>query len=109
MVDRTEMEIQAKLQVRIGKALLRTKLIMIGNGLLVAWAASLVLLLIWYFAYMYVGTSYMERMVCAPFGLTVLQLHKLNIMAMTVWKLASYLLLLCPGIGFRVAGEAMKV
>ena len=109
VVDRTETEIQARLQVRIGKAILRTKVIKIGNGLLVAWAASLVLLLIWYGVYMLGGLGYMEQMVCQPFGLTVLQLQKLNLIAMTGWKLSSYLLLLCPGIGLRVAGEAMKV
>jgi hypothetical protein len=108
-VDRTELETQAKLQVRVGKAIFRTKLIMIGNGLLVAWVAAMVLLFIWYGVYTYAGTGFMERLVCAPFGLTVLQLQKLNIVGMTAWKLVSHLLLLCPGIGFRVAGEAMKV
>jgi hypothetical protein len=107
-VDRTELETQAKLQVRIGKAVFRTKLIMIGNGLLIAWVVSLVLLLIWYGVYRS-GSGYMEQLVCQPFGVTVLQLQKLNLIGITAWKITSYLLLLCPGIGFRVAGEAMKV
>jgi hypothetical protein len=107
MLDKAELEIQAKLEIRIGKALLRAKLIMIGNGLMVAWLASVVLATIWYLAYGHAGAS-LSAMVAPMMGMSVEEFMKLNGIGIGLWKMAAGILLLCPGIGFRVCGEAMK-
>jgi len=107
-MDLTELEIEAKLQVKIERTLLRTKLIMLGNALLVAWLVSVVLATIWYLAYVRTGSSSLNTMVAQQFGLTALQFQKLNGIGITIWKMVAGLLLLCPGIGLRVCGEAMK-
>lgn len=103
-----ELETQGKLQVKIGRTLLRAKLIMIGNVLLVAWLMAVVLLYVWYAVYLWVGPAWVATAVISPLGLTVEQFQRLNIVAMTAWKLAAALLLLCPGLGFRLCGRAMK-
>ena len=103
-----ELEIQGKLQVKIGRTLLRAKLIMAGNVLLVAWLVSIVLATIWYLAYVQAGPSFLTTMVAQQFGLTAQQFQKLNGIGITIWKMVAGLLLLCPGIGLRVCGGAMK-
>ena len=107
-MDLTELEIEAKLQVKIERTLLRTKLIMTGNVLLTAWLFAVLILLLWYAVYSCVSTDTMLRLGATPFGVGLPQFQKLNLIAMTGWKLAAYLLLLCPGLACRVCGGAMK-
>lgn len=107
-LDRTELELQAKLQVKVGRTLLRAKLIMLGNALLVAWLASLVLLLVWWGVYVGGGSDWIVKLVGTQFGLDTAAFTKLNLYAMALWKMAAYLLLLCPGLGLRACGEVMK-
>lgn len=105
---REELEIQGKLQVKIGRTLLRAQLIMIGNVLLVAWVMSAALAAIWYFAYVHAGPSALNAMVSQSMGMTAEQFQKFNGIGVGLWKMAAGILLLCPGIGFRLCGEAMK-
>jgi len=77
MLDKAELEIEAKLQVRIGKALLRAKLITIGNALMMAWLVSAVLATIWYLAYGHAGAS-LSAMVAPLMGMSVEEYVKIT-------------------------------
>lgn len=107
-MDRTELEVQGRLQVRIAKTVMRTKFIMLGNALLVAWLASVVLVTIWYLAYSFGSPGFFSAIGAQPFGMSLAEFQKLNLVGIMVWKLAAHLLLLCPGLGFRICGAAMK-
>lgn len=107
-MDLTELEIEAKLQVKIERTLLRAKLIMTGNVLLTAWFLAFLLLCLWYVVYSCCSPDFMLKLAALPFGVDLLWFQKLNLVAMTGWKLAAYLLLLCPGLACRICGGAMK-
>lgn len=107
-MDLSELETEAKLKVKIGRTLLRAKLIMTGNVLLTACLFAYLLLCLWYVVYLYSGPGLLLRVGGTPFGVDLLWFQKLNLIAMTAWKLAAYLLLLCPGLACRVCGGAMK-
>ncbi len=102
------LELKARLQVKVHRTLLRHKLIMLGNSLLVAALFAWLLMLIWT-AMMYLGV----RDTWLPWAVSLLgvstdALWRLSVVGMTGFKLAAILFLLCPGLGFRICGSAMK-
>lgn len=107
-MDLRELEVQGKLQVKIGRALLRHKLIMLGNVLLVAWLFATILMAIWFLAYAVAGETLVQVWGADLMGLTVPEFTALNASAMIAFKLAAALLLLCPGLALRLCGGAME-
>jgi hypothetical protein len=107
-MDLADLEIQGKLQVKVARTILRDKLVMGGNVLLVAYLFSLVLLSIWYVAYLRIGPDQLLSLGVVPPGLTVEQYQHLSVAGLALWKVSGALLLLCPGLALRVCGAAMR-
>lgn len=103
------LETRAKLQVRIQRTILRHQLIMIGNALIVAYLFALLVLLIWFGLWSIGGTGIgLVGRVAPVMGITPDALRSIGAMLYGVFKIASILLLLCPGLGFRICGAAMR-
>lgn len=107
-VDLAALERQGKLQVKIERTVLRHKLIMIGNVLLVAWLFSVILVTIWYLVYVQASPSALTTIIAQAFGMPLQQFQQFNAIGIGLWKMAAGLLLLCPGLGLRICGTAMK-
>lgn len=102
------LETRAKLQVKVHRTILRHQLIMVGNALLVAFLFAALLMLLW------------SALIYAGFGTPLLagtgelfqtsarRMLQLGLVGMTAFKLGAVLFLLCPGLGFRLCGSAMK-
>lgn len=105
--DLAAVEAKAKLQVKVARTVLRHKLIMIGNILLVSYLVALALLVVWFIAYYATGTG-MANYAAGMLNISLPMFISLNAIAYTATKLVAALLFLCPGIAFKVCGEAMK-
>jgi hypothetical protein len=58
---------------------------------------------------MYLGAgNTMLPWAASIFGISARRLLQLSTVGMVGFKLAALLLLLCPGLGFRICGAAMK-
>lgn len=101
------LELKAKMQVRVYRTLMRHKLIMTGNALLVGYLFAVLLVALWTAALMLFGDSYM------PWSADLVKvpperLMWLSAMGMAGFKLGAALFLLCPGLGLRICGGLMK-
>lgn len=102
------LELKAKMQVKVYRTLLRHKLIMCGNALLVGYLFAVLVVVLWTAALVLAGDSYMswaaDLMKVPPE-----RLEWLSAIGMTGFKLGAALFLLCPGLGLRICGGLMKV
>lgn len=98
---------KAKLEVKVALTVMRHKLIMMGNILLVSYLVAVVLLLVWYTVYFHYGqctTPWAASLMHMP----VPAFEALSATALVWTKIAAILLFLCPGLAFRICGAAMK-
>lgn len=103
------LETRARLEVKVRRTLLRHQFIMIGNALLTAFLFAVLVLLIWTAMLAFGGTSAGMMAVAAPvMGISVEQMMWLGAVLLVTFKIAAILLLLCPGLGFRICGSAMR-
>ncbi|MEN6644275.1 MAG: hypothetical protein ABFE08_17690 [Armatimonadia bacterium] len=100
-------EAKARLQVKVARTVMRHKLIMIGNILLVSYLVAVVVLLIWYIAYFVFGQG-MATWAAGLMYLSVPAFVSLNATAYVWTKIAATVLFLCPGVAFKICGETMK-
>jgi hypothetical protein len=102
------MEAEAKLQLRVARAVLKQRLEMCGNVLLVAWLLAMGMLAIWValcplvHAYSLSG-SWLSPLLRIEPGF----LARVNTLGMAGWKLASFLLFLMPGLALKICAGAM--
>lgn len=102
------LEVRAKLQVKVHRTLLKHQLIMVGNALLVAFAFAAVILLIWTVMTALGITEGLLTIYAPLFQTSVRRLMQLSITGIAGFKLAAILLFLCPGLAFRICGNAMQ-
>lgn len=107
-VDLERLEVEAKLQIRVARAILRQRLDMAGNVLLTTWLLCLIMLVIWFLLCPVVHAQTLSSTFISPFlRITPEYLAKLNALAMTIWKMTSYLLFLMPGLALKICASAM--
>ncbi|MBU0609812.1 MAG: hypothetical protein KKI08_18150 [Armatimonadetes bacterium] len=108
-VNLEALEARAKLQVKVHRTILRHQLIMIGNVLLVAFLFAALILLVWTVMLLLGATEAMFGVYAPLLGTSARRLLQMSIVGMAGFKLASLMLLLCPGLAFRICGNAMEV
>jgi glycerol-3-phosphate acyltransferase PlsY len=103
-----QLETEAKLQLRVARAILQQRLGMCGNVLLVAWLLAVIFVLIWFALCPLIHSQSLSSNWIAPMlRIQPEYLARLNALGMTAWKLASYLLFLLPGLALKICASAM--
>jgi hypothetical protein len=107
-LDMDALEARAKLQLKVHRTLLKHQLMMAGNALLVAFLFAALLMGLWI---VMLSSGYLRTMLpwgSALFGLPPEELLRLNVIGFVALRFGVVLLLLCPGLGLRICGSAMK-
>ncbi len=102
------LEARAKLQVKVHRTILRHQLIMIGNVLLVAFLFAVLVLLLWTVLMCLGVETVVLSWTGEVFQTSMRRLLQLSLAGIVAFKLAAVLLLLCPGLAFRICGSAME-
>lgn len=107
-LDVEALEARAKLQVKVHRTLLRHQLIMWGNALLVAYLFAVLLPATWFMALSLGGRQLISEWSAPLIGVPAERMLWLSAVMYGGLKVAAFLLLLCPGLGLRITGSAMK-
>lgn len=99
---------QARLQVKVERTVLRHRLIMMGNVLLVAFLFAALLMLIWIIVLAAGAASTMLPWASGIFSVPADVLLRLNVVGFIAFRFGAVLFLLCPGLAFRICGGAMQ-
>ena len=102
------MEAQARLQLRVARALMKQRLSLAGSVLLVTWLLATVILVLWFLMCTFVP-------LCAvtwDFVISLLRVEsdfvaRANVLAMMVWKLVALLVFLLPGLALKICAARM--
>lgn len=106
-MDREELELLGKLQVKAGRTVLRHSLIMAGNALLLGFVFAAVVVTAWFVVWQ-TGGAWFRSFACGLLGLEPAGLGRLMLAAIGLAKIEAIVLLLCPGLALRICGAALK-
>lgn len=95
--------------VKTARVISRGRLELIGNVLLVSFLWAMILLVIWWVAWLFLCHSPLLATVApAWFGVNPQSIVQLNVVALALWKLAAFFVFLVPGLACRCVAAAMK-